>query len=186
MKLKASEIVLIIAAVAILALLGYNLMKSGESTAEPQKEMRAGEKGDRGNAELEAKFPDDPDELRKFLRGADRDLTLDFMRMVRERGLPDNYEFPEFLLTAGSAKESAKRIGDRYPEFYGKGGNALIEAAAKYPVKYMAMIEESLAYRQLYRPTSEVEAEEQAEAARRMREELARERAEKERAEQAE
>jgi hypothetical protein len=103
--------------------------------------------------------------------------------MALDRKLPENYEFPEFLLTAGSSKESVKRIGERYPEFYEKGGNALIEAVKKNPVRYLAMIEESRAYRELYRPTSEVEAEEQAKAAQKMREELARERAEKAEAE---
>lgn len=176
MKLKASEIVLIIAAIAIMGLLGYNLMNiSGASkeTTEGTTERNSEQSVQTTEVSTGSSgFSEEPETLRKQLENADRDKVVRFMRHVLDKKLPENYEFPDFLLEAGSAKESVRIIGERYPEFYQKGGNVLIDAVRKYPVKYIAMIEESRAYRELYRPTSEVEAEEQARKAEAMREEL--------------
>lgn len=173
MKLKASEIALIIAAVAVVGLLGYNLMNTGgesEKTVE-----RTADHADRATevSKTSSEFSEDPETLRQQLQRADKDEVARFMRYVLDKKLPENYDFPDFLLEAGSAKESVKVIGERYPEFYKKGGSALVDAVRQHPVKYMAMIEESRAYRELYRPTSEVEAEEQARKAEAMRKELA-------------
>lgn len=187
MKLKASEIVLIIAAVAIVGLLGYNLMNNTDGETEKTVEKTT----ERANRSTEAgstsqDFSEDPETLRQQLQRADKDEVIRFMRYVLDKKLPENYEFPDFLLEAGSAKESVKVIGERYPEFYQKGGTALVDAVRQYPVKYIAMIEESRAYRELYRPTSEIEAEEQARKAEAMRKELARQKAAEEAAAETE
>lgn len=191
MKLKASEIALIIAALGVLALLAYTLMQSnngGNENATPAaRSLQRAEPAETKSADehrqslaLEQEFDLPPDELREQMKTASREKVLRYMRLLLERELPADYEFPEFLLTAGSSEESVKRIGDRYPEFYNKGGNELLNAVREYPVKYEVMIEESRAYRELYRPTSEVEAEKQAKAAHRMREQLKREKAKQE------
>lgn len=173
MKLKASEIILIIVAIAVMGLLGYNLMNTGGESKESAEETTEQSPQTIEVSTGSSEFSDDPETLRKQLEHADKDKVLRYMRYVLDKKLPDNYDFPDFLLEAGSAKESVKIIGERYPEFYQKGGSALVDAVRKHPVKYIAMIEESRAYRELYRPTSEVEAEEQARKAEAMRKELA-------------
>ncbi len=139
MKLKVSDIILIVLAVVTLGMLGYTLSQRSGSADKAAVE------------EVEKEFSSDPDQLVQQLQRADRDKVLRFMREVMDEPIPDDYDFPDFLVNAGSGKESARVIGERYPEFYGLGGDALINAARRYPVRYKAMIEESKAYRVLYR-----------------------------------
>ncbi len=168
MKLKFTDILLILVAIGVVASVGYNVFRT-QSVSEPTVVEETAV-----DREVEAKrngvpFSDDPEKLREQLRNADRDETLRYMRQIMDRKLPADYEFPDFLVDAGSGKESARVIGERYPEFYGLGGSALINAVKQYPVKYQAMIEESRAYRELYK--HEVEgirkAQEEEKAAKR-------------------
>lgn len=150
MKLKFTDILLILAAIGVMASVGYNIFRTQSDSAPALQEETAVNR----NIETERNvtpFSDDPEELRAQLRNADRDETLRYMRQIMDRKLPEDYNFPDFLVEAGSGKESARIIGERYPEFYGLGGTALINAVKKYPVKYQEMIEESRAYRELYK-----------------------------------
>lgn len=174
MKLKFTDILLILAAILVIASVGYNIFRTQSGTEVPAlvEETATNNRSESSKREItksEEPFSDDPEELRAQLRNADREEVLRYMRQIMDRKLPEDYEFPDFLVEAGSGKESARVIGERYPEFYGLGGSALINAVKQYPVKYQAMIEESRAYRELYK--HEVEgirkAQEEEEAAKR-------------------
>lgn len=154
MKMKLSDIVLIVLAVAVIAMLGYNFMGrsgEGESTEVAEAEERSASPAvaERVLARTD-EFSDDPEELVEQLRNAPQEKVKRYMKMILDTELPDDYEYPQFILDAGSGKESARLIGERYPEFYGLGGAALVEAARKHPVRYRELIMESKAYRVVY------------------------------------
>lgn len=156
MKLKFTDILLILAAILVIASVGYNIFRTQSDSETPTlveetATKKRSENTSRSNTTSEVAFSDDPEELRAQLRDANRDEVLRYMRQIMDRKLPEDYEFPDFLIEAGSGKESARVIGERYPEFYGLGGSALINAVSQYPIKYQEMIEESRAYRELYK-----------------------------------
>lgn len=153
-KLKGSDLFLILAAVGVIGLLVYTMSRSREQrTASEEQPNAQMERSAPTSEEIQSRaivWSDDPETLQEQLRNANRDQTMSFMRHVRVTGLPIDYEYPQFLLDAGSGKESARLIGERFPEFYGLGGEALITAARTYPVRYREMIHYSLAYREIY------------------------------------
>lgn len=154
MKLKFSDILLIVLAVAVVAMLGYNFMgrsagNDAAAVSETQERSAAPEIAERAISRNN-EFSDDPEVLVEQLRNAPQEKVKRYMKLILDTDLPDDYEYPQFILDAGSGKESARLIGERYPEFYGLGGAALVEAARKFPVRYREMIMESKAYRVVY------------------------------------
>jgi hypothetical protein len=165
-KLKGADILIIIAAVVVVGLLIYNFTSQSNQESETSPTQAETSKTAPTSDEIRSRaiqWSDDPETLREQMRGANRDQTLAFMSYLRERGLPEGYEHPQFLLDAGSGKESARLIGERFPEFYGLGGEALINAAKQHPVRFKEMIEYSLSYREIYAHEVEHIRREQAE-----------------------
>lgn len=179
-KLKGTDIFLIVAAVAVVGMLVYTVTIIGGNENDEDQSIVQTERTAPSSEEIQSRaiqWSDNPETLRNQMRSADRDQVLSFMRYIRESGLPEGYEYPQFLLDAGSGQESARLIGERFPEFYGLGGEALINATKAHPVKYREMMHYSLAYREIYAHEVEHIRKEQAE-----KEKAERERIEKERA----
>lgn len=146
MKLKASEIALLIAAVVVVGLVVYNFLNIGiqNSNATTADETEA-------VIETASEFSEDPETLRQQMRNADDEKVKRYMRKVIDKKLPENYDTPQYIVEAGTIEKSVEAIGERFPEFYKKGGNNLINAVRQYPVKYVTMIEHTRAYREMYR-----------------------------------
>ncbi len=146
MKLKGSEIALLIAALLVVGLVVYNFMEGGIAT--PKTATSVATPAERA---AESEFSEDPEELREQMKRADDEMVKRYMRSVIKRELPEDYETPQYIVEAGTIAKSVEAIGAQFPEFYKKGGNELIHAVRRHPVKYVEMIEHTRAYRNMYR-----------------------------------
>ena len=66
-----------------------------------------------------------------------------------DEGLPGGYVIPQYIYDAGDPKTCSMWIRERYPEFYGRQGGSLVQAAGQHPVRYHEMIRASRTRRQV-------------------------------------
>lgn len=88
--------------------------------------------------------------LIKRMENASVEEIKEFMREEGKRELPASYVTPQYIVDAGNAQAASAAIGQRFPEFYMKGGLALIESVGKHPVRYRQILEETKALRRHY------------------------------------
>lgn len=150
MKLKASEIALIIGAVLVVGLIAYNFIRNNSANTVATEQDGATKSIQAVNDKPTVSFSTNPDELQKQLRHADDRTAKAFIRYVIDQPLPEDFEYPQYLLEAGSIEASVEAIGARFPQFYKKRGNNLIQAVKKDPVAYIEMIKHTRAYREIY------------------------------------
>ncbi len=105
-----------------------------------------------GNTSSEGIAPPTREEilLIKRMENASMEEIKEFMRDEVDRELPGSYEVPQYIMDAGNAQAASAAIGERFPEFYMKGGRDLIESIGKHPVRYRKLIEETKALRRYY------------------------------------
>ncbi len=144
MKLKGTEIALLVAALLVVGLVAYNLINFGNTTSSTKATVVP-------EQAIESEFSEDPETLRNQMKRADDEMVKRYMRKVIDKELPADYETPQYIVDAGTIAKSVESIGARFPEFYKKGGSELINAVRRHPVKYVEMIEHTRAYRNMYR-----------------------------------
>lgn len=90
------------------------------------------------------------DEMVASLKTADVVHVKSFIREVLDQPLPADFQLPANLRKIKSPEEGNLIISERYPEFAYRDGEEFLRAIAANPIRYMSMIRESKAIRQLF------------------------------------
>lgn len=73
----------------------------------------------------------------------------DYMRKIRDEGLPANYKIPDYVKPEKTVTEVMDVFNERYPTFFGKRKDDLVQAVRENPTQYKEMIWENLAIREI-------------------------------------